>query len=146
MNCKTVSEKLISYSNRELSVSENELLKTHLENCGSCQTLYAELEATLNLIEKRKSVKPNPFLYTRIKQRLEATEHRTNHPVYIPVYKKIVQPVLLSFLLVSGIFIGIKLGNICVSNQPSGLSKSQTTEFYFNDFQQEQLEVLLLSE
>lgn len=146
MNCKTVSEKLISYSNGELSSSENDILKTHLENCGSCYHLYTEIETTLNLIEKRKTLEPNPFLYTRIKQRLDAIESGTDRPVFIPVYRKVLQPVLLSFLLASGVFFGIKLGNICALNHQEKYSKSQTTEFYFNDFQQEKLEVLLLSE
>jgi len=146
MNCKTVSEKFISYSNGELSSLENEIVKTHLENCGSCYALFVELETTLNLIEKRKSLDPNPFLYTRIKQNLDAIERRADRPMFVPVYKKILQKVLLSFLLVAGVFFGIKLGNICMSNQVVIFSKSQTTEFYFNDFQQEKLEVLLLSE
>ena len=146
MNCKTVFEKLISYSNGELNDPENEMLKTHLENCRSCNNLYTELETTLNLIEKKKTLEPNPFLYTRIKQRLDAIEHGTDRPVFIPIYKKVFQPVLLSFLLVSGMFLGIKLGNICVTNHHVKISESQTTEFYFNDFQQEKLEVLLLTE
>ncbi len=79
-------------------------------------------------------------------QNLDAIERRADRPMFVPVYKKVLQKVLLSFLLVAGVFFGIKLGNICMSNQVVIFSKSQTTEFYFNDFQQEKLEVLLLSE
>lgn len=146
MNCKTVSKNLISYSNGELSNSENEIIKTHLKNCESCYNIYTEFEATLNLIEKKKTITPNPFIYTRIKQRLNNIENGVGQSGFRPVYRKVLQPVLLSFLLVSGVFIGIQLGNTYEIPRQEKLANQQTTEFYFNDLQQEKLEVLLLNE
>lgn len=146
MKCKTVHKKLIFYINDEFIGSENEEIKNHLKNCEKCCNLHTELKTTLNLIEKKKTVKPNPFLYTRIKQKLNEIESEKRQIVFKPVYKKILQPVLLSFLLAGGLFFGIKLGNTYETIQQKDNSVSQTTEFYFNDFKQENLEVLLLKE
>ena len=46
MNCKTVSNTLISYSNGELSNSENEIIETHLKNCGSCYNVWCVFNVT----------------------------------------------------------------------------------------------------
>lgn len=146
MKCKTVHKKLIFYSNGELNSSETEEIRTHLLDCKKCYDLYTELETTLNLIEKKKILEPNPFLYTRIKQELDNIGSEKNRTAFIPVYKKVLQPVLLSLILAIGLFSGIKLGNTYELKQQEKLAVSQTTEFYFNDLQQEKLEVLLITE
>lgn len=146
MKCKTVHKKLIFYINKEINNTENEEIKTHLQNCENCFDLYTELEATLNLIKKKKTLEPNPFLYTRIKQKLKDIESEKKRVIFNPVYKKVLQPVLLSFFLAASLFSGIKLGNIYEIKQQEQLSVSQTTEFYFNDLEQERSEVLLLNE
>ncbi len=146
MKCKLVQNKLIFYSNGDLSSSENKEIKTHLQNCENCYALYTELETTLILIENKKTIEPNPFLYSRIKQKLDNLESKKEQATFNPVYKKILQPVILSFLLVIGLYSGVRLGNTFSIKQQDILSVSQTTEFYLNDLQQEKLEVLLLND
>jgi len=146
MECKKVHEKLIFYSYDELNSFENEGIKTHLQNCENCYNLYTELEATINLIKKKKNLEPNPFLYTRIKQKLEVIENEKNQPVFSPAFIKVLQPVFLLFLLAISLISGIELGNTFEIKQQEEISMSQTTEFYFNDFHQEKLEVLLLND
>lgn len=146
MKCKIVHKKLIFYSTGELNNSEKEGISTHLKNCENCHNLYNELESTLNLVEKKKTLEPNPFLYTRIKQKLDNLENEKSQTVFNPVYKKVLQPVFLSFILAIGLFSGVKLGNTFVMDQEEKLSVSRTTEFYFNDFEQEKLETFLLNE
>ena len=146
MKCKIVHKRLIFYSNGELNSSENEEISTHLTNCKKCYNLYTELETTLNLINKKKNLSPNPFLYSRIRQKLDNIESEKNQSVFNPVFKKVLQPVLLSCLLAIVLFSGIKLGNTYEIKEQEKFSVSQTTEFYFNDFQQEKLEVLLFNE
>ena len=146
MKCKTINRKLILYFNNELSDSQKKEIKKHLENCEDCYKLYSELEMTFNLIEKKEVLKPNPFLYTRISQKLIDIKSQKSLSIFSPVYKKILQPVLLSFVLVIGLFLGVKLGSINEIEQKEQLFVSHTTEFYFNDLDQERLEVLLLCE
>lgn len=146
MTCKLVQKKMIFHLNGELNSSENAEIKTHLQNCENCYNLYVELETTLNLIEKKKTIESNPFLYTRIKQKLDDLESKKDRTAINPIYKKILQPVFLSFLLAIGLYSGVKLGNTFDIKQQDKLSVLQTTEFYFNDLQQEKLELLLLND
>lgn len=146
MKCKNVHKKLIFFINDELTGSVNEEIKIHLKTCKKCNNIYTELETTLNLVGKKKTIKPNPFLYTRIKQKLNEIEIEKKQAVFNPVYKRVLQPVFLSLLLAAGIFTGIKLGSSYEIKQQKNISVSQTTEFYFNDFNQEKLEIVLLKE
>ncbi len=144
MKCRTVNKNLVQYYNKELSVAKDEAIRNHIKNCTSCYRLYRELEATYNLIEKKEVLKPNPFLYTRINQKLENIKNGKNQPYFIPVYKKVLQPILLSFFILIGIVGGIKLGNISAAQPEKQLLVSQTTEFYLNDLKQEKIEAFLL--
>ena len=146
MKCKNIHKKLISYINDELTGSKNIQIKSHLKNCEKCYNIYTELATTLNLVGEKKTIKPNPFLYTRIKQKLNEIENEKKQTVHNPVYKKVLQPAFLSLLLAAGIFTGIKLGSSYEIKQQKNISVSQTTEFYFNDFNQEKLEIVLLKE
>ncbi|MCD4792421.1 MAG: zf-HC2 domain-containing protein [Bacteroidales bacterium] len=146
MKCKNIHKKLIFFINDELTGSINEEIKIHLKGCKKCNNIYTALETTLNLVGKKKTIKPNPFLYTRIKQKLNEIEIEKKQAVFNPVYKRVLQPVFLSLLLAAGIFTGIKLGSSYEIKQQKNKSVSQTTEFYFNDFNQEKLEIVLLKE
>ena len=146
MKCEIVHKKLILYLNGELNSFENEAVNTHLQNCENCCNLHIELETTLNLIKKKKTLEPNPFLYKRVKQELDSLENEKDRAVFNSVYKKALQPILLSFLMVTGIYLGIILGDTFEMGRQEKLSVLHTTEFYFNDFQQEKLEVFLLNE
>ncbi len=146
MKCKTANKKLTPYFNNELSVEQNKTIKNHLKNCESCYNLYSELKTTYDLIEKKETLKPNPFLYTRINQQLINIKNKENQSIFIPVYKKVLQTVLLSFVILIAVGGGIKLGSLSRIQQEKQLLVSQTTEFYFNDLGQEKIEVFLLNE
>lgn len=145
MKCKKIHKKLIPYFNKELSEKQNEAVKKHLENCKSCSELYFELKMTFNLVEKKEILKPNPFLYTRIKQQLIDIKNKKNKYIFNHVYKKITQTILLPFILVICIWAGIKIGSIKEIKQEQFLVYD-ANEFYFNDLEQEKIEILLLKE
>jgi len=146
MKCKKANKKLTLYFNNELSVAEDEAIKNHLKNCENCYNLYSELKTTYNLIGKKETLKPNPFLYTRINQQLINIKNKENQSVLIPAYRKVLQTVLLSFVILIAVGAGIKLGSLSGIQQGKKILVSQTTEFYFNDLGQEKIEVYLLNE
>ena len=145
MKCKSVHKKLIFYIDKELVQSEHDFIDNHLLECETCLHLYNELLASFNLIEKKKVLKPNPFLYTRIKQSLD-NQAKNELRVLKPAYVRVLQPVLLTFVLMISVFSGIKLGSTYEIKSPENSTISQTTEFYFNDIQQEKLEAFLLND
>jgi predicted anti-sigma-YlaC factor YlaD len=145
MNCSRVRKKLIFYAEGKLEGRESEQVSLHLADCKQCNHLYEELQSTLEIAEKRIPLEPNPFLYTRIKEKLEATGQTGEKTAHAPVYRKVLIQVVMSVMLMIGIYAGNRLGNFYENSQQQTLATS-STEYYINDMQQEKLEVLLLND
>lgn len=146
MKCKEVNKKLVSYINNELSNTENENVKSHLESCAICNEIVVELQNTMNLFDDRITLQPNPFLYTRILQELNILHTVQDNNGFLPVFKRVLLPVMFSLLLIFSVFLGITLGNIYETNQQEKETSSLTIEYFFNDLEQETVEVSLLKE
>ncbi len=146
MKCKEVNKKLVSYINNELSNTGNENVKSHLESCAICNEIAVELQNTMNLFDDRITLQPNPFLYTRILQELKNSPAIPDNNDFFPVFKKALQPIMFSLLLIFSVFLGITLGNIYDTNQQEKETSSLTIEYFFNDLEQETVEVSLLNE
>lgn len=146
MKCKNFHKKMIFYIDGELTAPENSVIDQHLKTCNDCSLLFSELKSCYKLIENKETLKPNPFLYTRIKQNIENIEQALSLKELKPVYMRIIQPVLIACLLVTGISFGILLGNSYDNTPQKNKSIASTNEFYMNDFQSEELEINLLNE
>ncbi len=145
MKCKTVHKKLIFYIDSELSHSENEEIGLHLETCNECLHLYNELNTSYKLIGKQEKLAINPFLYTRIRQKLDDIEKAEKLSIQ-PVYVRILQPVAIVFFLFIGISAGIFLGNSYNAKTQLSNSNTTTNEIYINELSLEKLEVNLLND
>lgn len=88
-----------------------------------------------NSFEQRNGLEPNPFLYTRIEQRIEEIENPSYEKKHISV--QVLQPILMSLLIAVALFGGIKIGNLSSSSEQ--VYEEYTTEYLLNDMEQEYL-------
>ncbi|MCK5823549.1 MAG: zf-HC2 domain-containing protein [Bacteroidales bacterium] len=144
MKCKKVNKNLIFYIDGDLSLKQNKEIEEHLSHCKKCSMLYNEIKLSLSVIENEKGIETNPYLYTRIKQRLEDINERSTNPVFAIQQKKLFQPVLVSFLIALGIFIGVSIGNN-YPLQENNIADTPSEQYYINDLQQEHVEYFLLN-
>ncbi|MBE9469582.1 MAG: zf-HC2 domain-containing protein [Bacteroidetes bacterium] len=144
MKCKSIHKKLIFFIDGELSSNKNQKIEEHLSTCQECSKLYQELKSSLNVIEKEKNPKTNPYLYTRIKQRLDDINESSSKPIFAIQQIKLFQPALVSFIIGLGIFIGISIGNF-YPLENNNIAESQSEQYYINDLQQEHVEYFLLN-
>ncbi len=145
MNCEEIRKNMPQYTSGDLNSEVYTRIKSHLEVCPDCSLLLHEMESTMELIKRKKKQEPNPFLYTRIKEKLSEQELH-NAPARIPAYKKALQPIMISLLLTGALFSGIRIGNTVLRTQENTVTYSQDTEYFVNDMAQEPLEVFLLSD
>ncbi|NPA35557.1 MAG: zf-HC2 domain-containing protein [Chlorobi bacterium] len=146
MNCKQTHKKIIPYINGELNPDTIHEIKAHLNSCKSCNTLYNEVIKTMSIPDKRKEITPNPFLYTRIKEQLTTYNNGAEKKAISVSYKKLLQPIIVSVMLVFAIFSGIGLGNAYFSAKPKNkIIIEKTTAYYLNDLKQERLEMTILN-
>lgn len=109
MKCSTIHKKLIFFLEEELPANEMEQVKFHLSECSECALFAEELKKTLEVLENTKSLKVNPFFYTRLKAKIDSLEE-VKEPFWRPVFVKILQPAFFSILLLAGIYAGISIG------------------------------------
>lgn len=110
MNCKEVENNLIFFI--EGNLAENKLgdLKNHLNLCDNCSALYQKLKADLLLIENDKITEPNPFLYSRIAERLQQEESKKPAVIRLKTRQFYIQATAYAAGIVLAIFLGIGLG------------------------------------
>ncbi len=108
MNCKEVKNNLIFYHYGELDKEQAQAIREHLAVCKTCARDYAKLSTVLNYAQAEAQTEPNPFIWTRIKAKLDkSAEYQP-----VPGWAKALQPVLLVALVVVGLFLGIQLGKM----------------------------------
>ncbi len=145
MKCKEVRKRLADYVSGDLKPSAYKVVRKHLELCAECSALLEELDSTMGLIDKRNRLEPNPFLYTRLKEKIsDSGENEVR--IKIPVFRRVLQPMILSLVLAGALFAGIKLGNTIVNEEEQATTYAEETEYYLNDMEHESLEVYLLSD
>jgi predicted anti-sigma-YlaC factor YlaD len=145
MNCKQINNRLIFFIEKSLPVAEMQQVEIHLEKCESCRELAGMMEKTMAVIEDEKSVTTNPFLHTRVMQKIE---ERKKDRLHTPIssLKSHLQPVFYSAVIAIGVVFGIGLGNLTVNSSESVLAENGVEEIYFNDFQQEYIETMFLND
>ena len=144
MKCKKIHKNLIFYIDGDLSSKENKEIEEHLSSCKNCSRLYSEIKSSMGIIQNEKSIETNPYLYTRIKQQLNNINENTTKSVFAIQQKKLFQPIMVSFLIAVGIFIGVSIGNN-YPIQENNIADTQTELNYINDLQQEHIEYFLLN-
>lgn len=145
MKCREVRKRLTDYASGDLKPATYTVVRKHLELCAECSALLEELNSTMELIDKRKRLEPNPFLYTRIKEKL-SDSGKDEVRLRVPVYKRILQPIMLSLIMAGALFTGIKIGNTMVKKQEQALNSIEETKYYLNDMEHESLEMFLMSD
>ncbi len=144
MNCSKIHNELIFYLEGGMDDEKRREIKAHLSECEKCKKFADNLAFSLNIIEKEKELQINPFLFTRIQEKINDCDKRPN--AFITAASKILRPVFVSVVIVLGVFAGIKLGSYFNDKYVSNVSEIQIETYYLNDLQHEPLETSLLYE
>lgn len=142
MNCKKLHKHLIFYLEGELPAREMKQVKLHLAECSDCANFAAEMQKMLGVIETDRERKINPYFYTRIKARLNSQPAR-REASFNPVFIRIMQPAILSVLLIAGIYTGIKIGQPVRTQNENSFATTEIVP-YLNEMQSEAIESFLM--
>ncbi|NOZ45456.1 MAG: zf-HC2 domain-containing protein [Chlorobi bacterium] len=140
MNCKECTEKLVFYIDKELNNNELNTMQEHLKLCSSCNIAYKQLCNKLSVIDKERDLIPNPYLATRILNRIENISYKSNRQ-----QQRILQPAFLIFILIIALFTGFLVGNSYQTIANDNNSSVQTDDLFFNELKQENIELTLLT-
>jgi|GEM_PF-2325511 len=106
MQCREMKNKLWSYAENELDAFESENLERHLETCTACSRLLHLTREAISLMEEKKKITANPFLFTRVMEALDKETHDYRTFSWKPIASLLLPAPLLVF---AGIMIGMAL-------------------------------------
>lgn len=72
MQCRNVRKQLSAFIDAELAQSVRREIQEHLKSCDACRHTFDELSKTWEIINRVLEPKKAPYLYTRIRTRLDA--------------------------------------------------------------------------
>ncbi|MCX6250902.1 MAG: hypothetical protein NTX61_09125 [Bacteroidetes bacterium] len=107
-DCFYVRRNLFSYQEKQLSDTEYKEFEDHLHSCKECDRIVSDFQSVTSFIEEKKSVEPNPFIRTRIMQRIESYLERVREKPN-PFFQKVLRPVSVTFLLGIAVIIGFSI-------------------------------------
>ena len=105
MICKEVHKKMDSYLSNQILGEELKSFESHLEDCTSCKHILQEVKLSLELLDNVKTVETDPFMFTRIQQRIINSYSRESR-----FFSRILQPIAATLIIGIGLTLGILLG------------------------------------
>ncbi len=107
MNCRKCQSKLVYYLEGTLAENRRAEIEAHLRECTPCAGFAVYLGESLELMGTESKMEPMPFLYTRIKAKMEKS---AGIPATPPLQVRL-QPLFFSILLIVAIYSGVKMGS-----------------------------------
>ena len=81
-------------------------VKQHLDSCPECSAYYRFFMQSLEQLKKEAETTYDPYMYTRIMEKLRQNIGNEKYPIKI----KVLQPVMLMLVIVFMVLIGIGIG------------------------------------
>ncbi len=108
MNCQLCQENLEAFLEGTLPSDMKTQVESHLKGCEACNHLYSIQVLADRLIGSEKKLEPDPFLITRVMEKIEDKETSVSENLFI----KILRPVLITSSLAAAVLFGVMLGNL----------------------------------
>ena len=132
LDCLFVRNNLFTYQEKQFSGLDRKKFEDHLNLCEECSRIVSDFQSVTSLIDHKKSVEVNAFFHTRTLQYIE-TELNQGNRIPNHLFKRILQPVLMSFLFLSAILIGLLIGKQFGSNYPQNTARQYVIETMKSD-------------
>jgi len=110
MDCQVCQKESDAYREGKLPGDTKTQIEAHLRTCKECEEGYKRQALADRIINQEKELLSNPFLLTRIMERIEDSESPLFKP--IPVYYRVLRPAIITASLAAAIFIGVMIGSI----------------------------------
>jgi anti-sigma factor RsiW len=137
MRCKDIEKKLIFFLEGELQEQEQKMVSEHIGHCEGCTAKLQYLKGSLLIFEAEKAIEVKPFLYTRIKARMEPRQQT--------VRRWVLAPLAVASILVMGLLIGSVAGRLTVQQGTTLVQTDHNVAYLFNDADLESTESILLN-
>ena len=142
MDCKKFQTKIIVLHDEQMTENEKKEMRDHMMGCPDCTKAYIVLSEALDILVQEKNIQPQPYLFSRIKTRLDSTR-TVQRPTKTLLAK--MQPAMFIFLLIISVYIGTTVG-YSFSKKIEIQSYTNEISLYINEMQTEPLENFLIEQ
>ena len=141
MDCLFVRNNLFNHQEKLLSGNDLKEFEDHLLHCLECSLIVSDFQSVASLIDHKKSAEVNDFFQTRTLQRIASDLDRVRNAPGRGL-QRILQPVMISFLLLSAVLIGLSIGKRFDSKNslnPTHLNniEAMKSDLFIKDFMDE---------
>ena len=124
MDCSFINNNLFAILEDNLPPVVRSEMDLHIKSCPACTRVISGFRETMGIISKDRSSEINPFMTTRILQRIESrwspqVDRKQKEFLHI------LQPLVFTFTLLLAILIGFSLGKEGISNITPDTSAEQ---------------------
>lgn len=141
MDCSYINKNLFAILENTISPAEQSEIDLHINSCSECYRVVHGFRKTMHLIAEDKSMEINPFMSTRILQRIESVRsHHADRKQKVLIH--VLQPVAFTFSLLLAVLIGFSLGKTGMNSGSDKTSadqdlKSLRSELFISDIMDE---------
>jgi predicted anti-sigma-YlaC factor YlaD len=118
MNCRQIRKKLSAFQDGELSAGERTQVSTHLCNCPSCRSVYAELEDVWQSLNMINEIEPSPGFNRNLYWKIHAPADQCQKQWFPRFWQLFPANVFTVVLLLTGLVLGAFLGDAFVTVGP----------------------------
>ena len=111
MSCRSVKKRLSAYQDRELGSDEQARIKSHLQDCPECSSLYAEFQHTWGVLGDVPEIDPSPAFYLELRKKIAGLNDHHFIPRLRQVFQFLPAPLPMAALVLAGLVIGTYAGN-----------------------------------
>ena len=108
-DCLFVRNNLFNHQEKLLSGNDLKEFEDHLLQCRECSLIASDFQSVTSLIDHKKSVEVNDFFQTRTLQRIASELEQVRNTPGAGL-QSILQPIMISFLLLAAVVIGLSIG------------------------------------
>ncbi len=109
MDCTFIKNNLFALTEKQLPATELALAKEHIAGCAACSVYVTSFSSIMEVIEKDRKTEPNPFLATRIFQKMESQGAVANHNIFLRI-PRVLQPAIAVALILLAVLTGFFAG------------------------------------
>lgn len=149
MRCKEFENKIIDYLESELSDSDMNRMKKHLEECDNCNHLYTEIKKTYELLEQEKAPELQAGFFERVQSRKTFQNATSGKMVTLNRFYAAAAAIAIMVGLALGITLSSNLsgnGATMANGNHTYYIDSIASDFYLNTEQTASLETYLVEE
>ncbi|MCX6278239.1 MAG: hypothetical protein NT004_09100 [Bacteroidetes bacterium] len=138
---KVMDKEIAAEVETVIKTGKNQKFEDHLNTCKACRELVFNFQSVSSSGDAKRADEPNPFIQTRTIQKIESEFERGNMP-HFAFSKRILQPLMLSTIILTAVVIGLALGKQVDSEFSSNLSRQNgiqvmKSDLYITDFTHE---------